>query len=237
MAEVVPQTRPLSEVEVDPGEISTSVEKKPRLDIEMDRSEEQAVASTSTAASKQKPANGEKQPRKKASKKKKQKHLPPEPYSNDDVLWRDVRDLLGVGVADGIIEEGKEWESPFQHGEEVEVEVSAISSTGTPLLHLSPSAIIGLTAVCRPLGDGLAVALSPKPPWVVVVPFALPGEVARVKIHQSRRLHAISSLLEIKTPNPTLRDDSRIKCRYFGVCGGCQYQVSHLRIRCLHPSC
>jgi tRNA (uracil-5-)-methyltransferase len=46
------------------------------------------------------------------------------------VLWRDVRDLLGVGVADGIIKEGKEWESPFEYGEELEVEVSAISSTG-----------------------------------------------------------------------------------------------------------
>jgi tRNA (uracil-5-)-methyltransferase len=76
------------------------------------------------------------------------------------------------------------------------------------------------------LGDGLAIAPSTNPPWVVVVPFALPGEVARVKIHQSLRLHSISSLLEIETPNPTLRDSSRVKCRYFGVCGGCQYQVS-----------
>ena len=90
--------------------------------------------------------------------------------------------------------------------------------------------------LCCSLGDGLAIAPSPKPPWVVVVPFALPGEVARVKIHQSRRLHSISSLLDIKTPNPTLRDDSRIKCRYFGVCGGCQYQVSNLFLHCLYAS-
>lgn len=133
MAEVVPQTRPLSEVDVDPSEVLTSVEKKPRFGIEVERSEEQAVASTSTAAAtRQKPANGQKQSKKRASKKKK-KHIPPEPYSPDDVLWRDVHDLLGAGVADGIIEEGKEWESPFQYGDEVEVEVSAISSTGTPL--------------------------------------------------------------------------------------------------------
>ena len=129
MAEVVPQTRPLSEVEADPTETLTSVEKKPRLDVEVERSEEQSIPSTSTA--KQKPANAGKQPKQRASKKKKKKQLPPEPYSHDDVLWRDVRDLLGVGVADGIIKEGKEWESPFQYGEELEVEVSTISSTGT----------------------------------------------------------------------------------------------------------
>jgi len=133
MAEVVPQARPLSDVDVDPIEVLTPVEKKPRLEIEVGRSEGQGVASTSTATTKPKPANGEKQSRKKASKKKKRKHLPPEPYSHDDVLWRDVRDLLGAEVADGVIDEVKEWESPFQHGEEVEVEVSAISSTGTPL--------------------------------------------------------------------------------------------------------
>lgn len=147
MTEVIPQTRPLSQVEIDPGEILTSVEKKPRLDVET----EQAVASTSTAGAasrttKQKQANGEKQSKKKASKKKK-KQLPPEPYSRDDVLWRDVRDLLGPEAADQIIEEGKEWESPFQYGEEVEVEVSAISSTGTPLSHLSLSAWINLIVV------------------------------------------------------------------------------------------
>lgn len=201
MSEVIPQTRSLSEVEVDPSGIPTSAEKKPRLDVELKPSEEQPVASTSTAAKSSQPTVG-KRSKKKGSKRKKQKRHLPEPYSHEDVLWRDVRNLLGASIADGIIQEGNEWESPFQYGEELEVEVSAISSTG----------------------DGLAIAPAPKPPWVVVVPFALPGEVARVKIHQSRRLHSVSSLLEVKTPNPTLRDDSRIKCRYFGVCGGCQYQ-------------
>lgn len=233
MAEVVPQTRPLSEVDADPSEVLTSVEKKPRLDSQVERSVKQAIASTSTATTtttKQKPANGEKQSKKKASRKKKQKHLPPEPYSHDDVLWRDVRDLLGLEVADGIIEEGKEWESPFQCGEEFEVEVSAISSTGTYLRIYFPLRQHWTRSFCSS-GDGLALAPSPKPPWVIAVPFALPGEVARVKMHQNRRLHTISSLLEIKTPNPALRDDSRIKCRYFGVCGGCQYQVNQLWLR------
>jgi len=144
MAEVVPQTRPLSEVEVEPSEVLTSVGKKPRLDIDAERSEEQPVASTSTA--KQKPANAEKQSKQRAPKKKKKKQLPPELYSHDDVLWRDVRDLLGAGVTDGIIEDRKEWESPFQYGEELEVQVSTISSTGASLPCLSPASI-GLSAL------------------------------------------------------------------------------------------
>ena len=234
MTEAVPQTRRLSEVEMDPSEGLASVGKKPRLDIEMERSEEQAVVSTSTAATtttKQKPANGDKQPKKKrGSKRWKQRFLPPEPYSNDDVLWRDVRNLLGTEVADGIIEEGKEWESPFQNLEEVTVKVSAISSTGTALSKFifPPARILNAVSFVSP-GDGLAIARSPSNrPWVVVVPFALPGEVARVRMHQTRPLRTISSLLEIETPNHTLRDNSRIKCRYFGVCGGCQYQVRYV---------
>lgn len=227
MAKVVPQTRPLSETDLDPAQVATSAEKKPRTQMDVEPSEQQPVASSSTGATtEQKQPNRKTQP-KKTSKRRKQKRLLPEPYSREDVVWRDVRELLGADVADGVIKEGNDWESPFQHGEELQVEVSAISSTGTPT-HRSFSA---RTQLCHSSGDGLAIAPSPKPPWVVVVPFALPGEVARVKIHQSRRLHSISCLLEIETPNPTLRDDSRIKCRYFGVCAGCQYQVSCVRIQ------
>ena len=137
MAQVIPQTRPLSEVESDPNGFLTSAEKKQRLGVDFERSEDQPVASTSTvaatASTKRKSADGGKQSKKKASKRKKQKHLLPEPYSNEDVLWRDVRGLLGAEAVDGIIKEGREWDSPFQYGEEVEVEVTAISSTGTHL--------------------------------------------------------------------------------------------------------
>lgn len=132
MARVVPQTRPLSEVELDPSGSPTSAEKKQRLDVD---SEEQPVALTSTVAAtssaKQKSVNGGKQSKKKVSKRKNRKYALPEPYSHEDVLWRDVRGLLGAEVVDGIIEEGREWDTPFQSGEEVEVEVTAISSTGT----------------------------------------------------------------------------------------------------------
>lgn len=74
-------------------------------------------------------------------------------------------------------------------------------------------------------GDALAILPAPHPPWVVVVPFALPGELVKVKITRSARLHSHADLVELITPNVEIRDMSRVQCRYFTKCGGCQYQV------------
>jgi len=63
-------------------------------------------------------------------------------------------------------------------------------------------------------------------PWVVVVPFALPGEKIRARIFANNHLHSLGDLVEVISPNDELRDMTRVKCRYFGVCGGCQYQAS-----------
>lgn len=62
--------------------------------------------------------------------KKKGQHVLPEPYSTDDVLWRDVISVLGQDIVDNIIEEGTEWDSPFEFREEVDVEVHSLSSNG-----------------------------------------------------------------------------------------------------------
>ena len=62
---------------------------------------------------------------------------------------------------------------------------------------------------------------------MIVAPFALPGERIRVRVYRSSRLHSFADLVEVVTPNPDLRDDSRAKCRYFGKCSGCQYQVRY----------
>jgi tRNA (uracil-5-)-methyltransferase len=38
-------------------------------------------------------------------------------------------------------------------------------------------------------------------------------------------MHSFADLVQVVTPNLDLRDDSRVQCRYFGRCAGCQYQV------------
>lgn len=73
-------------------------------------------------------AQGKKQGGKKS--KKKQKHKLPQPYSSDDVVHRDVIALLGQDAVDKVIEAGKDWDSPFKTGQEVELTVSTMSSNG-----------------------------------------------------------------------------------------------------------
>ena len=83
-----------------------------------------------------------------------------------------------------------------------------------------------LNLTYTPLGSGIGLVSKDKGPWVVVVPFALPGEKARIRIEKNDRMHSTGEVLEMLTYNPDLRDNSRIKCKYFGTCAGCQYQVS-----------
>ena len=41
-------------------------------------------------------------------------------------------------------------------------------------------------------------------------------------------MHSTGEVLEMLSHNSDLRDNSRIKCKYFGTCAGCQYQVYFL---------
>jgi 23S rRNA (uracil1939-C5)-methyltransferase len=53
------------------------------------------------------------------------------------------------------------------------------------------------------------------------VPFALPGETARVRVVDERRGHVRAELVEVLEASP-----ERItpRCKHFGLCGGCHYQ-------------
>ncbi|KDN66035.1 hypothetical protein CSUB01_00701 [Colletotrichum sublineola] len=87
---------------------------------------------------------------------------------------------------------------------EIEVEVLALSSTG----------------------DGLAVHAGSPPTQIYVVPFVAPGDVARVKVvrHVPAESYSMADFLSVTTPGP-LRDDTRVNCKYFTRCSGCQFQM------------
>ncbi|KAL7787759.1 S-adenosyl-L-methionine-dependent methyltransferase [Trichoderma ceciliae] len=87
-------------------------------------------------------------------------------------------------------------------GTEIEVEVLELSSTG----------------------DGLA--MKPGSGQVYVVPFTVPGDIAKVKVyrHLRRENQTVADFISVVKPSP-LRDDSRIQCKYFASCGGCQFQM------------
>lgn len=75
-------------------------------------------------------------------------------------------------------------------------------------------------------GEGLGLIDSPfenKTKQVVIVPFALKGDVVNIHIHTTKQLVVHADLVDIIKESP-LRDNSLIKCEHFGICQGCNYQ-------------
>ncbi len=84
---------------------------------------------------------------------------------------------------------------PFAYHQEIELEVTTLTNMGQ-----------GLGRV-----DG----------WVVMVPFALPGERVRVRIYRNDKNFSEGDLVEVLRASP---DRVKPRCPLFGSCGGCQYQ-------------
>ncbi|KAL7958075.1 S-adenosyl-L-methionine-dependent methyltransferase [Trichoderma compactum] len=126
--------------------------------------------------------------------------------SSEEVLRYDIEALLESrrcetdATADGEATETQE--AVPAEGTETEVQVLELSSTG----------------------DGLAMRAGSN--QVYVVPFTVPGDIAKVKVfrHLRRENQTVADFISIVKPSP-LRDDSRIQCKYFGTCGGCQFQM------------
>jgi tRNA/tmRNA/rRNA uracil-C5-methylase (TrmA/RlmC/RlmD family) len=57
--------------------------------------------------------------------------------------------------------------------------------------------------------------------FVVFVPFVLPGEIVEAEITEVKKNFARAKLLRVEKPSP---ERVAPECRYFGACGGCQYQ-------------
>ncbi|EJF58849.1 S-adenosyl-L-methionine-dependent methyltransferase [Dichomitus squalens] len=78
---------------------------------------------------------------------------------------------------------------------------------------------------CPCPGESLSVAESNGKKWVIVTPLSLPGERIRARVYRHSRLHSHADLVEVVQSNSEWRDMSRVQCRYFGKCAGCQYQM------------
>lgn len=119
----LPQTRVLSESEVD-----EPAHKKPRLDDHsegnIDSAMEDPIASTSQPTK----DNGSK--RMKRKNKKKSEAPLPELCSAPDVLYQEIRSILGADVVDAITLEGGAFKSPYSRGDEVEVTIDRMTAGG-----------------------------------------------------------------------------------------------------------
>ena len=95
-------------------------------------------------------------------------------------------------------------EFPFKYHQEIELKIDDVTNTG-----------LGLGKYSRDDPE------SPLKDWVVMVPHVISGELVRVRIHTNFNRYSEADLIEVIEPS-----SSRItpSCKYFGVCGGCQYQ-------------
>lgn len=84
---------------------------------------------------------------------------------------------------------------PFTYHQEIEVTIESLTN----------------------LGDGVARVDG----WVVFVPFTLPGERVRARVHRNDKNCSRADLVEVLEASPDRVDP---RCPLFGQCGGCQYQ-------------
>ena len=92
---------------------------------------------------------------------------------------------------------------PFAYHQEIELTITTLTNLGAGLGRVSL--------------DGPEAP----PRWVVMVPFALPGERVRARVYRNHGNFSEADLVAVIEASP-----ARItpKCPLFGTCGGCQYQ-------------
>lgn len=147
-----------------------------------------------------------------STKRQKTKSKPADEGSNEEILLKDIRQLLSFSAAvDSPNEKSSEERSlppphssysPPERFTEVEVKISVLSSTG----------------------DGLG--LSSNSDHVYVVPFTVPGDTVTAKVvnHFARDHYTLTDFVKLVEPSPR-RDNTLIKCPYFAKCSGCQFQM------------
>ncbi|HXA14910.1 MAG TPA: class I SAM-dependent RNA methyltransferase [Opitutaceae bacterium] len=103
-----------------------------------------------------------------------------------------------------VLKKKKFNDQPFAYHEEIELEISTLTNLG--------------------LGLGRVSVENQKTKienWVVMVPFALPGERVRARVFRNHKNFSEADFVAVLRPSP-----HRVapRCPLFGRCGGCQYQ-------------
>ena len=113
---------------------------------------------------------------------------------------------------------------PFKTGDQLTLTIQDIAFGGEGVGRMSVPGVEGRESSATVVSTDTP-ALDPRPStldsFVVFVPFVLVGEVVEVEITEVKKNFARAKLLRVVQPSP-----ERIvpACRYFGQCGGCQYQ-------------
>ena len=115
---------------------------------------------------------------------------------------------------------------PFAYHQEIELEIATLTNLGVGLgrVPLADSLGLGTCDLELPAATTGSSALHSfsEGGWVVMVPFALPGERVRALVFRNHKNYSEADLIAVLTPSPHRVLSPR--CPLFGRCGGCQYQ-------------
>lgn len=168
---------------------------------------------------------------------KRQKAYKPKPVkegSSEEVLIADVRALFEaqkISNASRVpIENGNPESAKVGNGADQEEPASGESAPVAAGLQLEAALPERFTEIevkvveISSTGDGLA--LHPPTNRIYVVPFSVPGDIVKAKVitHFPRDNYSLADFVSVVQPSP-LRDDSRVNCKYFSKCSGCQFQM------------
>ncbi|KAF7854617.1 hypothetical protein EAF04_010425 [Stromatinia cepivora] len=168
---------------------------------------------------------------------KRQKVFKPKPIkegSSEEVLIADVRALFAAqkisNTSQAPIENGNiesaNGETGAEQQESASAEIAPVVADATSEVPLPErfSEIEVKVVEISSTGDGLA--LHSPTNRIYVVPFSVPGDIVKAKVitHFPQENYSLADFISVVEPSP-LRDDSRVNCKYFSKCSGCQFQM------------
>lgn len=167
-----------------------------------------------------------------AKRQKTRKDKPIKEGSNDEVLLADVRALFAAqrlsetvkAPAVDSVSEAAELSTTDTEKTAAEVDPTPIREDEIEKLPEPFTEIEVEVLELSSTGDGLAKHGSSK--QLYVVPFTSPGDIVKVKVirHNEDEHYSLADFVSVVQTGP-LRDDSRVNCKYFSTCSGCQFQM------------
>jgi 23S rRNA (uracil1939-C5)-methyltransferase/tRNA (uracil-5-)-methyltransferase len=110
---------------------------------------------------------------------------------------------------------------PFAYHEEIEVEITTLTNLGEGLGRVVLDAGEARKDQASGVNSGEEKPSAAPTSWVIMVPFALPGERVLVRIWHNAPNFSRGDLVRVLRPSPERVEP---RCSLFGACGGCQYQ-------------
>jgi tRNA (uracil-5-)-methyltransferase len=157
-----------------------------------------------------------------AKRQRTKKEKPIQEGSSQEVLLADVRSLF---AAQKLSDPANQTSLDKSDGaESSDIDIPAVNGAERQDLPRPFTEIEVKVVEISSTGDGLARHASSN--QIYVVPFTAPGDIVKVKVvkHFEDQHYSLTDFISVVEPSH-LRDDTRINCKYFSTCSGCQFQM------------